>query len=169
MTRVPPSRYRHSPKPVSERSKIGLRDLLEILPPKAGGAEVRVKVGHRQHHPVGVLRLVGKVVGHQRLDHLHRNALGREAAKLLHQCGWKFRFLTRGAAPAPKPGPENCQTAVPTAPWWWERTGGSASGSPCPARPGQSPFQWRHTSSGRCWIPVSGFSRTKSTTRCTWR
>lgn len=28
-----------------------------------------------------------------------------------------------GAAPAPEPGPENCQTAGPTAPWWWERTG----------------------------------------------
>ena len=51
---------------------------------KAGGAEIRVKVGHRKHHPVGILRLVGKVVGRQRFDHLHRNPLGSEAAKLLH-------------------------------------------------------------------------------------
>ena len=61
------------------------------------------------------------------------------------------------AAPVPEPGPENCQTAGPTAPWWWGRTGESASGSPCPARPGQSLFQWQHTSSGRCWIPVRDF------------
>ena len=40
-----------------------------------------------------------------------------------------------GAVPVPKPGPESCQTAIPTVPWWWEQTEGPASGSPCPAGP----------------------------------
>ena len=70
-----------------------LRNLLEILPPKAGSAEVCVEVGHRQHYPVGILRLIGKVVGYQRRDYIQRNALGRERAKLLHQRGRQLWFL----------------------------------------------------------------------------
>ena len=55
-----------------------------------------------------------------------------------------------------------------------ERTGGSASGSPCPARLHQSPSQWRRTSSGHCWTPSPGFPAQRlppdahggGTTRC---
>ena len=40
-------------------------ELVQIFPAEVGVAEVAVEIGHREHHPVTVLRAVGQIVGHQ--------------------------------------------------------------------------------------------------------
>lgn len=42
-----------------------LGKLVQIFPAEVGVAEVTVEIGHREHHPVAVLRAVGQIVGHQ--------------------------------------------------------------------------------------------------------
>lgn len=63
------------------------RDLRQLLLAEDGIAEVGVKIGDRQDHPLAVVLLVGKIVGDQGADDLGRDLFG--------QCRFDFLYEFR--------------------------------------------------------------------------
>lgn len=48
-----------------------LRNLLQDLASKAGRSKISIEIRHRQHHPVGIIRLVGYIISHHGTNHVY--------------------------------------------------------------------------------------------------
>ena len=75
-----------------------LGKLVQIFPAEVGVAEVTVEIGHREHHPVAVLRAVGQVVGHQGGQDIGRHFLRAHLLKPLCQFRRQLRLRTAQGA-----------------------------------------------------------------------
>lgn len=69
-----------------------LGKLVQIFPAKVGVAEVTVEIGHREHHPVAVLRAVGQIIGHQGGQDIGRHFLRTDLLKPFRQLRRQLRL-----------------------------------------------------------------------------